>query len=128
MPVNARRGKVVGSAEHPFPGTTDFSSFLLQVKASGAKIVRLANSGSDAVNCVKEAAEFVMIGPHASGKQVMTMTLFDTPLVYSTGLKISQGLIYSAPVYLGSERRAAHARKAADARAQRQLNGRKSVW
>jgi branched-chain amino acid transport system substrate-binding protein len=92
-------GKVVGSAAHPFPGTTDFSSFLLQAKASGAKIVCVANSGSDAVNCVKQAAEFGMVGPHASGKQVMTMTLFDTPLVYSTGLEISQGLTYSAPAY-----------------------------
>jgi branched-chain amino acid transport system substrate-binding protein len=92
-------GKIVGSAAHPFPGTTDFSSFLLQAKASGAKIICLANSGSDAVNCVKQAAEFGMVGPKASGDQVLTMTLFDTPLVYSTGLEISQGLTYSAPAY-----------------------------
>src|SRR3954452_12256534 len=92
-------GTVVGSAAHPFPGTTDFSSFLLQAKASGAKIVCFANSGSDAVNCVKQAAEFGMVGPQATGDQIMTMTLFDTPLVYSTGLEISQGLTYSAPAY-----------------------------
>jgi branched-chain amino acid transport system substrate-binding protein len=92
-------GKVIGSAAHPFPGTTDFSSFLLQAKSSGAKVVCLANSGSDAVNCVKQAAEFGMVGPNASGKQVLTMTLFDTPLVYATGLEISQGLTYSAPAY-----------------------------
>ena len=30
-------GKVLGKVRHPFPGT-DFSSFLLQAKASGAKI------------------------------------------------------------------------------------------
>jgi branched-chain amino acid transport system substrate-binding protein len=92
-------GKVIGSAAHPFPGTTDFSSFLLQAKASGAKIICLANSGSDAVNCVKQAGEFGMVGPNANGSQVMTMTLFDTPLVYSTGLDISQGLTYSTPAY-----------------------------
>jgi len=92
-------GKVVGSAAHPFPGTTDFSSFLLQAQSSGAKVICLANSGSDAVNCVKQAAEFGMVGPKAKGDQVMTMTLFDTPLVYSTGLEISQGLTYSAPAY-----------------------------
>ncbi|MBS0642969.1 MAG: ABC transporter substrate-binding protein [Proteobacteria bacterium] len=92
-------GKVVGSAAHPFPGTTDFSGFLLQAKASGAKIICLANSGSDAVNCVKQAVEFGMVGPKASGDQVMTMTLFDTPLVYAIGLDVGQGLTYSAPAY-----------------------------
>ena len=97
--IEQNGGKVVGSTAHPFPGTTDFSSFLLQAKASGAKVVCLANSGSDAVNCVKQAAEFGMVGPNASGKQVLTMTLFDTPLVYATGLEISQGLTYSAPAY-----------------------------
>ncbi|MFL5282985.1 MAG: ABC transporter substrate-binding protein [Rhodopila sp.] len=62
-------------------------------------MVCLANSGSDAVNCVKQAAEFGMVGPKANGDQVMTMTLFDTPLVFSTGLEVSQGLTYSAPAY-----------------------------
>ena len=37
-------GKVLGKVRHPFPGT-DFSSFLLQAKASGAKIIGLANAG-----------------------------------------------------------------------------------
>ena len=45
-----------------------------------------------------------MIGPNATGNQVMTMTLFDTPLVYSTGLEISQGLTYSAPAYWDRKR------------------------
>jgi branched-chain amino acid transport system substrate-binding protein len=35
---------VLGKVRHPFPGT-DFSSFLLQAKASGAKIIGLANAG-----------------------------------------------------------------------------------
>lgn len=91
-------GKVVGSAAHPFPGTTDFSSFLLQAKASGAKMICLANSGNDAVNCVKQAAEFGMIGKGDTG-QTLTMTLFDTPLVYAVGLEIGQGLTYSTSAY-----------------------------
>jgi branched-chain amino acid transport system substrate-binding protein len=96
--IEASGGKVVGSVAHPFPGTTDFSSFLLQAKASGAKVICLANSGSDAVNCVKQAAEFGMIGKGDTG-QTITMTLFDIPLVYAVGLEIGQGLTFSAPAF-----------------------------
>ena len=56
--VAAANGKVVGQALAPFPGTTDFSSFLIQAKASGAKVLGLANGGIDTVNCIKQAAEF----------------------------------------------------------------------
>ena len=96
-------GKVVGTAAHPFPGTTDFSSYLLQAKASGAKMICIANSGDDAVNCVKQAAEFGMIGQKGKGGgdtgQTMTMTLFDAVLVHAVGLEVGQGLTYSSPAY-----------------------------
>ena len=42
-------GKVLGRALAPFPGTTDFSAFLVQAKASGAKVIGLANGGGDTV-------------------------------------------------------------------------------
>jgi branched-chain amino acid transport system substrate-binding protein len=96
--IEASGGKVVGSAAHPFPGTTDFSSYLLQAKSSGAKMICIANSGDDAVNCVKQASEFGMIGKGDTG-QIMTMTLFDAPLVHAVGLQIAQGLTYSSPTY-----------------------------
>src|ERR1700733_2738957 len=51
-------GKVLGAAQYPFPGTTDFSSFLVQAQASGAKVLGLANAGGDTVNSIKQAAEF----------------------------------------------------------------------
>ena len=35
--VRAAGGRVLGSARHPFPGTTDFSSFLVAAQASGAR-------------------------------------------------------------------------------------------
>ena len=38
--VVAAGGKVLGAAQYPFPGTTDFSSYLLQAQASGAKVRR----------------------------------------------------------------------------------------
>ena len=56
--VEKMGGKVLGIARHPFPGTTDFSSFLVQAQASGAKVLGLTNAGADAGNTIKQAAEF----------------------------------------------------------------------
>jgi len=56
--ITAAGGTVTGSVAYPFPGTSDFSSFLLQAGASKAKILALASSGTDVVNCVKQAKEF----------------------------------------------------------------------
>ncbi len=39
--VKAAGGKVLGSQAYPFPGTTDFSSFLVQAQSSGAKVLGL---------------------------------------------------------------------------------------
>ena len=55
--VIANGGKVLGSVRHPFPGT-DFSSFLLKAQSSGAKVIGLANAGTDTTNAIKQAAEF----------------------------------------------------------------------
>src|SRR5260370_40039483 len=54
--VEAEGGKILGSVKAPFP-TTDFSSYLLQAQASGAKIVGLANAGADTINAIKQANE-----------------------------------------------------------------------
>src|SRR6188508_1493633 len=58
--VEANGGKVLNKVRHPFPGT-DFSSFLLQAQASKAKIIGLANAGSDTINSIKQAAEFGIV-------------------------------------------------------------------
>lgn len=55
--VQANGGKIPGSVRHPL-NTPDFSSFLLQAQASNAKVVGLANAGTDTINAVKQAAEF----------------------------------------------------------------------
>ena len=55
--VLASGGKVVGSARHPL-NNPDFSSYLLQAQASGAKVVALANAGGDMINATKQANEF----------------------------------------------------------------------
>ena len=59
--VTGAGGKVLGQALAPFPGTTDFSAYIVQAHASGAKVVGLANGGEDTVNCIKQAAEFGLI-------------------------------------------------------------------
>lgn len=55
--VKASGGTVVGSVRHPF-SSADFSSFLLQAQASGAKILGLANAGADFSTAVSQAGEF----------------------------------------------------------------------
>jgi branched-chain amino acid transport system substrate-binding protein len=60
--VKPASGKIVGSAKYPFPETTDFSSLLLQAKASGAKVLGLCNAGADTQNCIKQAQEFGLLG------------------------------------------------------------------
>jgi len=51
-------GEVKGALRYPFPDTTDFSSYLTQAQASGAKVLGLANAGLDTQNCIKQAHEF----------------------------------------------------------------------
>ncbi len=55
--IKAAGGKVVGSVLHPL-SAPDFSSYLLQAQASGAKVIGLANAGGDTINAIKSAAEF----------------------------------------------------------------------
>ncbi len=87
-------GRVVGEAKHPF-GTTDQSSFLLQAQNSGAKMVALANAGTDTINSIKQAHEF-HIGPPA--QTIVAMALFITD-VHSLGLEAAQGLYFTAGFY-----------------------------
>jgi branched-chain amino acid transport system substrate-binding protein len=93
--VTGAGGKVLGEALAPFPGTTDFSSFLVQAKASGAKAIGLANGGNDTVNCIKQAAEF---GIMKSGQQVAGL-IFLIHDVHGVGLASAQGVLLTEPFY-----------------------------
>jgi len=88
-------GKVLGEAPHPFPGTTDFSAFIVQAKASGAKVIGLANGGGDTVNCIKQAAEF---GIMAGGQKVAGL-IFLIQDVHGVGLQSAQGVLLNEPFY-----------------------------
>jgi branched-chain amino acid transport system substrate-binding protein len=92
--VKAAGGSVLGAVRHPFPGTTDFSSFLLQAQRSRAKVVGFANAGTDTVNCVKQAAEFGL-----TRRQKVAVLLFPINDVHSLGLQTAQGLVLTESFY-----------------------------
>lgn len=91
--VNATGGKVLGTIRHPFPGS-DFSSFLLKAQASNAKVIALANAGSDTTNAIKQARQFG-ITPKQS---LAALLMFDTD-VHSLGLRDAQGLYLTTGFY-----------------------------
>jgi branched-chain amino acid transport system substrate-binding protein len=91
--VKASGGKVLGSVKHPFPGT-DFSSFLLQAQSSGAKVIGLANAGTDTTNSIKQAAEFGL-----TPKQTLAGLLMFITDVHSIGLKATQGMYLTTGYY-----------------------------
>src|SRR3984885_7891043 len=93
--VTAAGGKVLGQALAPFPGTTDFSSHLVQAKASGAKVIGFANGGGDTVNCIKQAAEF---GIQKGGQKIAGL-LFLIHDVHGVGLGSAQGVLLTEPFY-----------------------------
>ena len=94
--VTAAGGRVLGSARHPFPGTTDFSSFLLQAQASRAKVLGLANAGTDAVNSIKQAAEFGLTRPGGMRIAAMLTQIND---VHALGLQAGQNLLLTESFY-----------------------------
>jgi branched-chain amino acid transport system substrate-binding protein len=92
--IKASGGKVLGAAPYPFPGTTDFSSFLVQAQASGAKVLGLANAGGDTVNSIKQAHEF---GLNKSMK-LAALLMFITD-VHALGLDVAAGLNLTESFY-----------------------------
>jgi len=92
--VTAAGGKVLGSVKHPV-GTMDFSSFLLQAQASGAKIIALANASGDTVTNIKQAREF-QIG---EGKQKLAVLIYYLTSVHSLGPEAMQGVQYLSGFY-----------------------------
>jgi branched-chain amino acid transport system substrate-binding protein len=92
--VKAGGGKVLGNIRTPFPGTTDFSSFLVQAQSSGAQVIGLANAGADTINCIKQAAEF---GINKSAKLAGLLVYVSD--VHALGLATAQGLVLTETFY-----------------------------
>jgi branched-chain amino acid transport system substrate-binding protein len=92
--VTTGGGEIVGSVRHPL-SSSDFSSYLLQAQASGAKVVGLANAGADFSTSLKQAAEFGIV---AAGQQIAGLLVFDTDLK-ALGLETAQGLTFTTGFY-----------------------------
>ncbi|PQZ60020.1 ABC transporter permease [Achromobacter sp. MYb9] len=87
-------GKVVGTVKHPL-NSSDFSSYILQGQASGAKVIVLANTGGDATNAIRQAKEFGVI---SSGQKVVPLLIFDSD-IKGLGLDVVQGVKYTTGFY-----------------------------
>lgn len=85
--VTRRNGRVVGSSRHP-TNVADYSSFLVTAQGSGAKIIALANAGSDTINAIKQANEF---GIAAGGQKIAALVVVISD-IHSLGLSQAQGL------------------------------------
>ncbi|WP_339858071.1 ABC transporter substrate-binding protein [Thalassospira alkalitolerans] len=92
--VKENGGSVVGSVRHPL-STTDYSSFLLQAQASGAKVIGLANAGLDTANAIKQASEFGIV---QSGQRLAAL-LFTLAEVHGLGAEAAQGLSLTEGFY-----------------------------
>jgi branched-chain amino acid transport system substrate-binding protein len=92
--ITASGGKVLGHVLFPL-NTPDFSSFLLQAQSSKAKIVGLANGGTDVINSIKQAAEFGIV----AGGQRLAVVLLTVAEVHGLGLQATQGLVLTESYY-----------------------------
>lgn len=88
-------GKVLGSRRHP-QNALDFSSYLLQAQASGAKAIGLANAGNDTTNAIKQAVEF---GLTKNGKQRLVGLILFISDIHALGLQNAHGLMLTEGFY-----------------------------
>jgi branched-chain amino acid transport system substrate-binding protein len=91
--VTSSGGKVLGAARHP-QNSSDFSSYLLQAQASGAKVVGMANAGADTINTIKQAKEFGL-----TPKQTLAGLLVFISDVNSLGLDIARNMYLTTAFY-----------------------------
>lgn len=92
--VKSEGGKVLGTVRHPL-SSADFSSYLLQAQSSGAKVIGLANAGSDTTSSIKQANEFGIV---QSGQQLAALLMFITD-IDSLGLDVAKGLVLTTGFY-----------------------------
>jgi branched-chain amino acid transport system substrate-binding protein len=86
-------GSVVGAVKHPI-NTMDFSAYLLQAQASGAKVIALANGGDDTARCAKQAREFGLTPTQTLAG--LSMLITDA---HSIGAEAAQGLLVTETFY-----------------------------
>ncbi|MDQ2804710.1 MAG: ABC transporter substrate-binding protein [Pseudomonadota bacterium] len=92
--VKQAGGRVLGNVRAPL-GTSDFSSYLIQARTSGAEVIGLANAGTDLQNCIKQGAEFGIV---QGGQRLATLLMIIGDVV-SLGQDICQGLVLTNSFY-----------------------------
>lgn len=92
--IESMGGEVAGSVRVS-QGATDYSSYLLQARASRADAIALAVAGNDLLNAIKQAQEF---GITRGGQRLVASILF-LPEVDSLGLDTAQGLVLTTGFY-----------------------------
>lgn len=89
-------GKVVGTSFYPFPGTTDYSSFLLAAQQAQADVLAVMSAGDDLVNVVKQAREF---GVTRGGKTRIAACIATMNAFAAAGLDVFQNVTVSELFY-----------------------------
>jgi branched-chain amino acid transport system substrate-binding protein len=92
--VSEGGGRVLGTAFYPFPETTDFSAYLNQARASGAKVLGLCNAGTDTINSIKQAHEF---GLHR--RMQLAAMLAHVTVMHAIGLETAHDLLLTEHFY-----------------------------
>lgn len=92
--IKAAGGTVVGSRRHPL-GTQDFSAYLAAGQDSNAKVIALANAGTDTTNAVRQAAE---IGISPRSQTLAPLLVFITD-VHTLGLDLAKGMTFVTGFY-----------------------------
>jgi branched-chain amino acid transport system substrate-binding protein len=96
--VKANGGSVLGHARHPLD-SPDFSSYLLQAQQSRAKVIGLADGGSDLTSVIKRAAAMKMI----PGPQIFAGLSMRINQVHDLGLATTQGMMLTESFYWDSD-------------------------
>ncbi|PWK73904.1 ABC transporter substrate-binding protein [Aminobacter sp. AP02] len=96
--VEEEGGKILGAIRAPL-GTTDFSSYILQAQASGAKVVALTVNGPELVNALKQVQEFGLID---QGQRV-ALTVLHQSDARAIGLEALKGIQFASPWYWNTD-------------------------
>ena len=92
--IKANGGKILGNVRAPL-SSPDFASYLLQAQSSKAKVIGLANAGTDTQNAVRQASEF---GITQGGQKLVTLLVFLHD-IKGLGLQAAQGLQFTTGFY-----------------------------
>lgn len=92
--LQAAGGRVVGGVLHPL-GTSDFSSYLLQVQGSGAQVLGLANAGTDLINAMHQIQEYHTL---QGGMRIAMLIAFLSD-IHTIGLEAAQGTLLTESFY-----------------------------